>query len=309
MPLLHILRPRSVAILVACILCNAALCSLASAQSSAKPFSKDDVVQLLKGSVSAKRVGELAQNRGINFQVTPEVEGELREAGATDELLATLRRLAPKTTTLVIESSPGGAHVYVDDEPMGTTSAEGRLKLTTLSPSQHRVRLSLDGYKDDSKDVALAVGAVLELKVTLEAKEPPVSSGTAAKVVEPNVSRWADTSAQRDSQAVVYVFQRNLRFGVGVGSLHPEVLRDGVSLGQLSSGRYFTLRLLAGKYSFTSTDHQSHVELNAQDGGVYYIEVSMGTSSRGRLYGKAEGKLTLVSNEIGEAEIKKLKPR
>lgn len=169
----------------------------------------DDVVQLLKGSVSAKRVAELAQNRGIDFQITPEVEGELREAGATDELLATLRRLAPKTATLVIESSPGGAHVYVDDEPVGTTSAEGRLKLTTLSPAQHRVRLSLDGYKDDSKDVALAAGAVLELKVTLEAKQA-ASAGVAAQAVERTSSQDTSGSRQQDAQAVVYIFQRNL---------------------------------------------------------------------------------------------------
>jgi hypothetical protein len=86
------------------------------------------------------------------------VESDPGQAGATDELLSLLRRLAPKTATLLIESSPGGAHVYVDDEPWGTTSTEGRLKLTTLSPGQHRVRLSLDGYKDDSRDVALAAG-------------------------------------------------------------------------------------------------------------------------------------------------------
>ena len=103
-------------------------------------------MQLLKGSVPAKRVGELAQSRGIDFQVTPDVETELRQVGATDDLLSLLRRLAPRTATLVIESCPGGAHVYVDDEPVGTTSSEGRLTLTMLSPGQHRVRLSLDGY-------------------------------------------------------------------------------------------------------------------------------------------------------------------
>jgi hypothetical protein len=87
---------QSSAIVLVCIFCTFAFSCCAEAQSSTKPFSKDDVVQLLKGSVPAKRVGELALARGIEFQITPEVETELRQVGATDELLSTLRRLAQK---------------------------------------------------------------------------------------------------------------------------------------------------------------------------------------------------------------------
>jgi hypothetical protein len=292
---------QSIAIILVCIFCALAFSCFAGAQSSAKPFSKDDVVQLLKGSVSAKRVGELAQTRGIEFQITPEVETELRQLGATDELLSTLHRLAPRTATLVIESSPGSAHVYVDDEPVGTTSSEGRLKLSTLGPGQHRVRLSLDGYRDDSQDVALAAGAVLELKVTLEANQQAGTAETVARA-EPSSPNGASGSPQQE--AVVCIF-RPTRFGAT--GVHPEIFRDGVSLGQLHNGKYFTLALSAGRHSFASTE--SRVDLDVQDGGVYYIEVSLGPSSGGRLFSKAIGKLTVVSNEIGEAEIKDLNPR
>jgi hypothetical protein len=137
----------------------------------AKPFSKDDVLQLLKGSVPPKRVGELAQKRGIDFQVTPEAETEFRQAGANDELLATLRALSP-TARLQIKSTPGGAHVYLDDEPVGTTSVEGRLILS-LKPGTHHIRFSLDGYKDYVEEVRPEAGTasvpkLTYLRVTLE---------------------------------------------------------------------------------------------------------------------------------------------
>src|SRR5271166_6274185 len=60
---------------------------------SPNPLSMDDVVKLLAGDVSSKRVGSLALSRGINFQVTDQAEAELRHAGADEELLQLLRKL------------------------------------------------------------------------------------------------------------------------------------------------------------------------------------------------------------------------
>lgn len=65
---------------------------------SPRPYSKEGIIGLLKGEVSPKRIAVLARQRGIDFQITPKVESELRRAGATAELLATLREVAPKTS-------------------------------------------------------------------------------------------------------------------------------------------------------------------------------------------------------------------
>jgi formylglycine-generating enzyme required for sulfatase activity len=59
----------------------------------------------------------MAQERGINFEVTPEVEGELRQAGATDELLSTLRQLAATRDTVLENARDGLKYVRV---PPGT---------------------------------------------------------------------------------------------------------------------------------------------------------------------------------------------
>jgi hypothetical protein len=252
----------------------------------------------------------LAQTRGIKFQITPEVETELRQAGATDELLATLRKLAPKTAILLIESSPGGAHVYVDDEPVGTTSAEGRLKLTTLGPGQHRVRLSLDGYKDDSRDVALAAGAALEIKETLEPAKSTAPTGSNSKAAEPSSSHNASTAATEGSQPVVYVFRKHK---TGSGAVHLEIYSDEVSLGQLPDGTYLAVKSSPGRHRFSSTSKQSQTELDLVNGSTYYIELSIpgggwvGFGIAG--YKKGGGTMRVVSSEIGQSEIKELKPR
>jgi hypothetical protein len=50
-------------------------------QTAPKPFTKDDVVKLLTGNVPAKRVEALVHERGIDFQITPQTENDLRSAG------------------------------------------------------------------------------------------------------------------------------------------------------------------------------------------------------------------------------------
>jgi formylglycine-generating enzyme required for sulfatase activity len=78
------------------------------AQATRKPYSEEAIVGLLKGEVSPKRVAVLARQRGIDFQITSDVESELRRAGATAALLATLREIAPKPPAPQIETPRRG---------------------------------------------------------------------------------------------------------------------------------------------------------------------------------------------------------
>jgi formylglycine-generating enzyme required for sulfatase activity len=80
------------------------LCAVNVRAQAGPPYSKDQIVGMLKGEVSPKRVTVLARQRGINFQITSEVESELRRAGATTELLATLREIAPNPSAPQIET-------------------------------------------------------------------------------------------------------------------------------------------------------------------------------------------------------------
>jgi hypothetical protein len=68
----------------------------ARAQEPREPLVKAEVIRLLENGVSADRVGALAKQYGVAFQVNEETEKQLREAGATDDLIGMLRALAPQ---------------------------------------------------------------------------------------------------------------------------------------------------------------------------------------------------------------------
>jgi hypothetical protein len=67
----------------------------ARAQEPREPLVKAEVIRLLENGVSPDRVGALAKQYGIAFQITEDSEKQLREAGATNELIGMLRALAP----------------------------------------------------------------------------------------------------------------------------------------------------------------------------------------------------------------------
>ncbi|PYV16477.1 MAG: hypothetical protein DMG21_11635 [Acidobacteria bacterium] len=172
------------------------------AQTSGKPLSKQEVIDLLTADLPSSKVGGAARQFGISFQVTTSVEGELRDAGANDSLIKTLKELAPKPANkpetetpvsppvagppiLMIQSHPGGAQVYVDDEPVATTSPQGRLKLSQLSPGQHSVRLALSGYQDFEQQVSLTNGQTTKLEASLQSSKAVVQPAPPPSNPEP----------------------------------------------------------------------------------------------------------------------------
>ncbi|MDR3677994.1 MAG: PDZ domain-containing protein [Acidobacteriota bacterium] len=186
--------PKAIALLLALIAAVALFPSLGNAQRAAKKLSKQDVIDLLTGDVPSDQVAQEARKSGISFQVTASVAKEIHDAGGSDDLIRTLRTLAasapaaPQTNlpavhsssppVLVIESKPGRSQVYVDDEPVGSTSQQGRLKLTQLPPGDHRVRISLSGYEDREENVTLIAGQT----ATVDA---PLSRVAAQEVTPP----------------------------------------------------------------------------------------------------------------------------
>jgi len=91
----------------------------AQAQGAPKGLSKDDVVRLLKGDVTPGRVAQMARERGIDFQVTPQIEKELRGAGADNDLIAMLLEIGPNTAT----PKPTAAASTANPKAIGLASA------------------------------------------------------------------------------------------------------------------------------------------------------------------------------------------
>jgi hypothetical protein len=164
--------------------------SFGPAQKGRKPLSADEIVNLLTGDVPSSDVAQEAQDAGISFQVTADVAKRIRDAGGTESLINTLRSLAPRGTapvtppprpepvpssppTLNVQSSPGQCQVYVDDSPVGSTSQQGRLRLTHLGPGQHSVRVSSSGYQDSEQTITLQAGQVTTIVASLQHIEAP----------------------------------------------------------------------------------------------------------------------------------------
>jgi hypothetical protein len=186
-------RPAALLAICAAILVSAlAVLPLAlAAQKTGKAMAKNDIIGLLEAGVDSAKVGDAAQDFGITFEMNAETEAQLRDLGADDKLIALLKRIAPKgpTTTrpkptpppvasppvLMVEVTPGGAQVYVDDEPVGTTSQSGRLKLSQLQPGAHTVRVSHAGYSDLEQSVNLAAGETANVSATLQGIPAPVT--------------------------------------------------------------------------------------------------------------------------------------
>src|SRR5208282_72148 len=121
-----------------------------------KPLAAKDVMELLKGSVPSSEIARVVTENGISFRMSDELESQFRDAGATDELIDALKKAskpaetpppAPATGTLKIQSQPGEAQVYINDEPKGMTSPAGDLRLSGLAPGTYRLRVTLTGYK------------------------------------------------------------------------------------------------------------------------------------------------------------------
>jgi hypothetical protein len=180
---------QTLALLLALVAAIAVIPSLGNAQKAAKKLTKQDVIDLLTGDVPSDQVAQEARKSGIAFQVTAAVVKEIHDVGGTDDLIRVLKSLAPRAPaapegtahtgsatsppTLMIVSNPGKSQVYVDDEPVGSTSQQGHLKLTQLAAGDHSLRISLSGYQDHEETVTLVGGQSNTVTATLHKAEQP----------------------------------------------------------------------------------------------------------------------------------------
>jgi len=197
------------ALVVFCAIACLFFASMAAAQKAKKPLSKNDVVGLLEGQVEPARVADVARSEGITFEMNSSTERELRGAGADDNLISVLRGLAPKPKEepvvpsnpqpsstppiLLIEATPGGAQVYIDDEPKATTSPAGRLRFSQLASGEHTVRLSFPGYSDYEQKVELKAGQTSTVYATLAAVKS--ASNTTSAPNPPPTQQTEETPA------------------------------------------------------------------------------------------------------------------
>lgn len=152
-----------------------------------KRLSEKDILELLSGDVSSSRVAAIVAEKGIDFALTPERERKFRQAGATQGLISSLREASkrraheeqPRSGILNVQSKPGEAQVYLNDEPKGITSPEGKLRLPDLPPGTYKLRVSLAGYQSWENQVDITTGENPTIFAALPEK-PSVAPGVSA---------------------------------------------------------------------------------------------------------------------------------
>ncbi len=140
-----------------------------------KELSKEDIIKLLDAEVASRRIEALVEERGVLFELTPEIEQELRRAGANADLIEVIRTNAkpPAPAELVVESNSGDTEVFVDGRSLARTSTGGWAKISALPPGKHEVRLVAAGFNDFTQVVELKSGETFTLSPVLTKAKPP----------------------------------------------------------------------------------------------------------------------------------------
>lgn len=78
---------RQLAQIIVCVLLATTMAALPRPQSNSSPLTLDDVLKLLDAGVRPVRVKAAVTERGVGFLLNDAVEKDLRDAGATDDLI------------------------------------------------------------------------------------------------------------------------------------------------------------------------------------------------------------------------------
>ena len=116
----------------------------------------------------------------------------------------------------------------------------------------------------------------------------------------------ATQSQEVPAQTTEVVIYRPKRFAGS--ALNPSVYIDNEQVARLGNGRFFTLRLPAGRHSFTSNTTnapRTHIELKS--GGKTYLELVL-MPSVGSAWGKVSWRLVPAEEVDAKGALEKLKP-
>jgi hypothetical protein len=216
-----------------------------------KPLSANDVMELLQGGVPSGEIARVVAENGIDFHMSDELEKKFRDAGATDVLVDALRKAskpveppqpAERTGILKVQSQPGEAQVYVNDEPRGMTSAEGALRLPGLPAGTYRVRVSLQGYKSWEHTITIAAGETETAFVILEKED-----------LAPAVTLVADRNSIQRGQSVMLTWSSLNASAVDIEPLVGKVALTGSTSVAPRQSTTYTLTAIGPGGSKTAT--------------------------------------------------------
>ena len=99
-------------------------------------------------------------------------------SGGTRTITGTLNPIpASNVGWIYVSSSPGGASVTLDGNPVGQTPFSGSLKLTSIQVGEHTVAVTLSGYQPFTTTTNVLPNTVSEVSPILKASSPVTAKG------------------------------------------------------------------------------------------------------------------------------------
>jgi hypothetical protein len=100
---------------------------------NSKPLTKPELMTLLQAQTPSERITALARQRGIDFRITPDVQGQLRAAGAGPDLLDSLQRLQPNHAPVALPARKVMGRALLPEDSASAPSSPEPLPNTNVS--------------------------------------------------------------------------------------------------------------------------------------------------------------------------------
>lgn len=160
---------RTLKFSLAFLLSIATLYPLTNHAQNKAPYSKNQLVEALRAAKRDKQISpqefvQRIQQRGVDFEPTPQDEADLREAGAAPEVISAIVRnyreppLPKGSGALTINSALADCQVFVNGQLRGSTNVQGRLRLRPLKAGSYRVTVRKDKYEEQQRSISVTSG-------------------------------------------------------------------------------------------------------------------------------------------------------
>jgi GAF domain-containing protein/WD40 domain-containing protein/PEGA domain-containing protein len=107
-------------------------------------------------------------------QSSPVPEKPLTRGDAIEDAAAQIIR--PGVPAIVIQGTPPGTQIFVDDKMVASTTPTGQAGVSTLPAGRHHLRLRVNGYRDYDQEVDVETGTTSTINATLDPLELPTLS-------------------------------------------------------------------------------------------------------------------------------------
>jgi hypothetical protein len=185
----------------------------------------------------------------------------------------------------------------------------------TVDDARLKLRAAKGKEGDDKTNSTAALSMISPLFLFKKGGEAKIAEGTRVTVYVAEEKRFRvedeklvavapapvdpSVAVSTGADAVVFVYRPNKLMGK---ALEPSVFVDGIELARMDNGRYFTIKLPAGKHLVHMTSEKKGFAIDMGPGQTYYFRVGLEMGMW-----KGHGKITLEDAEKAVPEIKKLK--